>query len=111
MSTYVLRGTSGYADEPNDENPLSRFSSDVCWEIGYDEHGFRARLVDDDPDEDLTPDEAAEPIFEVYGCADLGALNRELAAMAMWVPESIAAALEDEQRRHLVGVGSLRQRR
>ena len=101
MSTYVLRGTCGYADEPTDENPLSHFSTDKCWEIGYDGHGFWARLVDDDPDEVLTREEAAEPIFEVYGCADVGALNRELAAMSMWVPDDLAADLEEEQRRHL----------
>ena len=68
---------------------------------------FWARLLDEDPDEDLTPDEAAEPVFEVgsgaHECPDLDMLNRALAAMTMTVPPAIASRLRDEQRRHLAG--------
>jgi len=50
MSQYVLRGTSGPGDEPNDEDPLSHFSIDMRWEIGYDPQWFTfyAALLDED---------------------------------------------------------------
>jgi hypothetical protein len=37
------------------------------WEIGYDPKWFTlwARLLDEDPDEDLTSAEKASPVFEV----------------------------------------------
>jgi hypothetical protein len=109
MSWYILHGTSGLGDEPNAEYPLSRFSTDMRWEIGYDPRWFTfwARLLDEDPSDDLTADEKAEPIFDVgsgpHECADLDTLNRELAAITMSVPASIAGALREEQRRHLAG--------
>ena len=67
MSWYILHGTCGVGDEPNEENPLSHFGTDMRWEIGYSQRWFTfwARLLDEDPDEDLTRDEAAEPVFEI----------------------------------------------
>jgi hypothetical protein len=109
MSWYILHGTLGLGDEPNEENPLSHFSTDMRWEIGYDPKWFTfwARLLDEDPDEDLTPAEQANPVFEVgtgpYECPDLAALNRELAAMSMSIPADLGAVLQEELRRHLVG--------
>ncbi len=109
MSWYILHGTCGVGDEPNDENPLSHFGTDMRWEIGYSRRWFTfwARLLDEDPDVDLTPNEAAEPVFEVgtgpYECPDLDVLDRELGAMTMSVPPGIAFILRDEQRRHLAG--------
>ncbi len=99
MSWYILHGTCGVGDEPNDENPLSHFGTDMRWEIGYSRRWFTfwAQLLDEDRDEDLTPVEAAEPVFEVgtgpYECPDLDILDRELAAMTMSVPPTIANCL------------------
>ncbi len=109
MSWYILRGTLGFGDEPNEENPLSHFSTDMRWEIGYDRQWFTfwARLLDEDPDEELPREERAQAVFEVgtapYECPTVEALNRELDAMTMSVPPALAAALRDEQRRHLAG--------
>ena len=81
MSQYVLRGTSGPGDEPNDEDPLSHFSIDMRWEIGYDPQWFTfyAALLDEDADD------VASPVFEVGAgpceCATVEALNRELDAV------------------------------
>jgi hypothetical protein len=41
--------------------------------------------------------------MDPYGSPDLAALNRELAAMSMSIPADVAAALQEEQRRHLAG--------
>ncbi len=109
MSWYIMHGTCGVGDEPNEVSPLSHFGTDMRWEIGYSRRWFTfwARLLDEDPDEDLTPDETAGPVFEVgsgpYECPDLDMLNRELAAMTMSIPPAIASRLRDEQRRHLAG--------
>ena len=100
MSWYILHGTLGLGDEPNEENPLSHFSTDMRWEIGYDPKWFTfwARLLDEDPDEDLTLGEAASPVFQVgmdaYECPDVASLNRELTAMSMSIPADVAAALQ-----------------
>ncbi len=109
MSWYILRGTCGVGDEPNDENPLSHLGTDMRWEIGYSRRWFTfwARLLHEDPDEDVTPAEVAEPVFEVgsgpYECPDLDMLNRALAAMTTSIPPAIASPLREEQRRHLAG--------
>jgi hypothetical protein len=103
MSRYVLRGTSGPGDEPNDEDPLSHFSTEMRWEIGYDPQWFTfyATLLDDDADDE------ASPVFEVgagpFECPSVEALNHELDAITMWVPPAVAAVLRNAQRRHLAG--------
>jgi hypothetical protein len=103
MSCYVLRGTSGPGDEPNDEDPLSHFSTDMRWEIGYDQRWFTfyALLLDEDADGE------ASPVFEVGSgpceCPTVEALNRELDAMAMWVSPAVATGLRNAQLRHLAG--------
>ncbi len=50
MSWYTVHGTCGVGDEPNDENPLSHFGTDMRWEIGYSRRWFTfwARLMDED---------------------------------------------------------------
>ncbi len=109
MSWHILHGTLGLRNEPNEESPLSHFSTDMRWEIGYDRRWFTfwARPLDEDPDEDLSRDERARPFFEVgtdpYECPTVDALNRELDGMTMSIPPALAAALRDEQRRHLAG--------
>ncbi len=109
MTRYILRGTLDVGGEPNDENPLSRFDTDMRWEIGYDPQRFTfyALLLDEDPDDELPREERWEPVFEVgtepYECPTVEALNRELDAMCMWVPQAVAAGLRAVQRRHLAG--------
>jgi hypothetical protein len=103
MIRYVLHGTSGPGDEPDDENPLSHFSGQMRWEIGYDPRWFTffATLLDEDADE------VSATVFEVGAgpceCSTIEALNRELDAMTMWVPPAVAAGLRSAQRRLLAG--------
>jgi hypothetical protein len=109
MTCYILHGTLGVGDEPNDENPLSRFGTDMRWEIGYDPRRFTfyAVLLDEDPDDELAGDEKWQPVYEVGTdpgeCPTVEALNRELDAMCMWIPPAVVAGLRAAQRRHLAG--------
>jgi hypothetical protein len=77
MSWYILRGTSGVGDEPNEENPLSHFGTDMRWEIGYDPKWFTfwARLLDEDPDEDLAPPERRPVPCSRWGWTPTGPLT------------------------------------
>jgi len=98
-----------HGDEPNDENPLSHFGTDMRWEIGYDVQRFTfyARLREMDPDAELPPEERWEPVFEAgtepYEWPTVEDLDRELDAQCMWLPADVAAGLAEVQRRHLAG--------